>query len=120
MTLATVTLIVAYALLLAQIEHLWLNEDYVLVMLGMWLLLHPMTMVCAIAIGMRICTKCMSATQFAVYISAANLGVSLGSTLFREVSERMEYTDSYLLLSIIVLFLLGVIFLYRKPDRVLE
>ena len=41
-----VTLIFAYALLLAQIEHLSLrrlHEDYVLVMLGMSLLLDPVT-----------------------------------------------------------------------------
>ena len=114
-SLLSVVLIFAHALLLALTEHLWVNEDYVLVMLAVWVLLDPVTMVCAIAIGMSICTKRISATQFAVYMSAANLGASLGSKLFGVVSDHLSYSDSYLLLSLLVFFILVVVALYRKP-----
>ena len=114
-SMISVVLIFAHSLLLALTEHLWVNEDYVLVMLAVWVLLDPVTMVCAIAIGMSICTKRISATQFAVYMSAANLGASLGSNLFGEVSEHLSYSDSYLLLSLLVFFILVVVALYRKP-----
>jgi MFS family permease len=112
-SMISVVLIFAHSLLLALTEHLWVNEDYV--MLAVWVLLDPVTMVCAIAIGMSICTKRISATQFAVYMSAANLGASLGSKLFGEVSEHLSYSDSYLLLSLLVFFILVVVALYRKP-----
>jgi MFS transporter, PAT family, beta-lactamase induction signal transducer AmpG len=111
----TFALVFGHALLLAQTEHLWVDETYVLVMLAIWVLLDPMASVCVIAIAMSICTKRVSATQFAVYMSSANLGVSLGSKLFGKVSETASYPDSYLLLALLILFTLGILFLFRKP-----
>jgi len=73
-------------------------------------------MVCVIAIGMSICTKRVSATQFAVYMSAANLGLSIGSKMFGVVSEHADYSDSYFLLSVLILFMLGILLLFNKPS----
>ncbi|MBT7334180.1 MAG: MFS transporter [Gammaproteobacteria bacterium] len=115
MSIWTIAVVFAHALLLAQTEHLWVDETYVLVMLALWVLLDPMASVCVIAIAMSICTKRVSATQFAVYMSSCNLGVSLGSKLFGEVSETANYPDSYLLLALLLLFTLGVLLLFKKP-----
>ena len=65
---------------------------------------------------MSICTKRVSATQFAVYMSAANLGLSLGAKLFGIVSETVDYADSYLLLALLVGFMLGILILFSKPS----
>ena len=116
MSIWTIAVVFAHALLLAQTEHLWVDETYVLVMLALWVLLDPMASVCVIAIAMSICTKRVSATQFAVYMSSCNLGVSLGSKLFGEVSETANYPDSYLLLALLLLFTLGVLLLFKKTD----
>ncbi len=115
MSLITTIVIFLHAILLAQTEHLWVNEDYVIVMLALWVLLDPVAMVCVIAIGMSICTKRVSATQFAVYMSAANLGLSIGSKMFGVVSEHVDYSDSYFLLAVLILFMLGILLLFNKP-----
>ena len=116
MSLITTIVIFSHAILLAQTEHLWVNEDYVIVMLALWVLLDPVAMVCVIAIGMSICTKRVSATQFAVYMSAANLGLSIGAKMFGVVSEHVNYSDSYFLLAILILFMLGMLLLFNKPS----
>ena len=122
MSVITTAVVFVHALILAQTESLWVDETYVLVMLSIWVLLDPVAMVCVIAIGMSICAKEVSATQFAVYMSAANLGLSLGSKLFGIVSERADYSDSYLLLALLIAFMLGILALFNKPqlERELE
>jgi predicted MFS family arabinose efflux permease len=122
MSVITTAVVFVHALILAQTESLWVDETYVLVMLSIWVLLDPVAMVCVIAIGMSICAKEVSATQFAVYMSAANLGLSLGSKLFGVVSESADYSDSYLLLALLVAFMLGILVLFNKPqlERELE
>jgi len=115
MSIITTVVVLLHALILAQTEHMWSDDNYVLVMLAIWVLLDPVAMVCVIAIGMSICTKRVSATQFAVYMSAANLGLSLGAKLFGIVSETVDYADSYLLLALLVGFMLGILILFNKP-----
>ena len=120
MSMITTGVVFLHALVLAQTEHLWTDENYVLAMLAIWVLLDPVAMVCVIAIAMSICTKRVSATQFAVYMSAANLGLSLGSTLFGIVSETVDYAESYLLLALLVAFMLGILILFNKPKSAAE
>jgi MFS transporter, PAT family, beta-lactamase induction signal transducer AmpG len=117
MSIITTAVVFAHALILAQTEHLWREETYVLVMLSIWVLLDPVAMVCVISIAMSICAKRVSATQFAVYMSAANLGLSLGSKLFGMVSERWGYSESYLLLALLLFFTLGILFLFNKIPK---
>jgi hypothetical protein len=73
-------------------------------------------MVCMIAIAMSICTRGISATQFAVYMSVANLGGSSGSKLYAVVSEQVDFVQSYLLLAGLLVFTLCILVMFRKPQ----
>jgi PAT family beta-lactamase induction signal transducer AmpG len=75
MLILTISLVALHAFILAETQYLWENATYVKVMLATWVLLGPVTMVCMIALAMTICSGPTSATQFAVYMSLANLGV---------------------------------------------
>ena len=79
MLVLTISLVAIHAFLLAETQYLWENATYVKVMLAAWVLLGPVTMVCMIALAMTICSGPTSATQFAIYMSLANLGSSAGS-----------------------------------------
>jgi PAT family beta-lactamase induction signal transducer AmpG len=109
-------LVGAHAMLLALTEFLWVNELYVQVMLSLWVLLDPLLMVCMIAIAMSICTRGISATQFAVYMSVANLGGSSGSKLYGVVSEQVDFVQSYFLLAGLLVFTLCILIMFRKPQ----
>jgi PAT family beta-lactamase induction signal transducer AmpG len=114
MLLLTIALVSFHALLLAATERLWVNNDYVLAMLSLWVLMDPIVMVCVIAIAMSICSPRISATQFSVYMSTANIGVSLGSKLYGMVAEHATYPQSYFVMAMLLILLLGAIAVFRK------
>ncbi len=109
----TVTLVGAHALLIAQTQFLWQDTTYIRVMLSIWILLLPVTMVSVIALAMAICDRKISATQFAIYMSVANLGHAAGSKIYGMVSERANYGETYLLLSLLVVALILVLIFHR-------
>ena len=117
MLILTVSLVAAHAFLLAQTQYLWENTTYVKVMLAAWVLLGPVTMVCMIALAMTVCSSATSATQFAIYMSLANLGGSAGSKTYGVIAERTSYGDAYLLLGAITIAMIAITFFHRhKPE----
>jgi PAT family beta-lactamase induction signal transducer AmpG len=116
MLFLTVTLVGVHAFLLAQTQFLWQDTLYVKVMLSIWVMMMPITMVCVIALGMAVCSNKCSATQFAIYMSVANLGHSAGSKLFGMVSDRAGYVEIYLLLSALAISMIFILFFYRQPQ----
>ena len=54
-----------------------------------------------------------SATQFAIYMSLANLGSSVGSKTYGMIAEGTSYHEAYILLGLLTLALLSVLIFYR-------
>jgi PAT family beta-lactamase induction signal transducer AmpG len=113
MLVLTITLVALHAFLLAETQYLWENTNYVKVMLAAWVLLGPVTMVCMIALAMTVCASENSATQFAIYMSLANLGASAGSKTYGVIAEQTSYVEAYLLLGAITVALIAIIFFHR-------
>jgi MFS transporter, PAT family, beta-lactamase induction signal transducer AmpG len=113
---ATIMLVGLHALLLAQTQHLWQDTLYVRVMLSAWIMMLPIVMVSVLALAMSICNSTLSATQFAVYMSVANLGNAAGSKLYGVLSEQVSYVESYTFLTVLALGMVLVLLLYRH-DR---
>ena len=113
MLFATVALVAVHAFLLAQTQYLWKDTLYVKAMLSAWIMLGPVTMVCMIALAMTICASVNSATQFAIYMSIANLGSSIGSKVYGMVSEQASFTEAYLLLGALAVALLAALSFHR-------
>jgi PAT family beta-lactamase induction signal transducer AmpG len=118
MLILTITLVAAHAFLLAETQYLWENATYVKVMLAAWVLLGPVTMVCMIALAMTICSGSTSATQFAIYMSLANLGSSAGSKTYGVIAEQTSYVEAYLLLGSITVAMIAIIFFHKhRPEH---
>ena len=118
MLILTISLVAIHAFLLAQTQYLWENATYVKVMLAAWVLLGPVTMVCMIALAMTICAGATSATQFAIYMSLANLGASAGSKTYGVIAEQTSYVEAYLLLGAITVAMMAIILFHRHgPDE---
>ena len=114
----TISLVALHAFLLAETQYLWEDATYVKVMLAAWVLLGPVTMVCMIALAMTICANANSATQFAIYMSLANLGSSAGSKTYGLISEQTSYVEAYLLLGGITVVLITIILFHRhNPEN---
>lgn len=114
----TIALVGVHAFMIAQTQHLWENTTYVRVMLSLWIMLLPVAMVSAIALAMAVCSSSISATQFAIYMSVANLGHSVGSKVYGMVAEQSTYVENYILLSLFVVAMIFAIFFHRhKHDE---
>lgn len=116
MLILTTAVVGVHAFMLAQTQFLWENSAYIRVMLSAWVLMSPVVMVCVIALAMTVCASAASATQFAIYMSTANLGAAAGSKLFGLVSERSDYVEIYLLLGGLVVALLFIMLLHRHEQ----
>jgi PAT family beta-lactamase induction signal transducer AmpG len=114
MLLLTIGVVCSHAFLLAGTQQLWTNSTYVLLMLSAYVLMQPVTMVCVIALAMSICSTRISATQFAIYMSMANLGHSAGSKIFGSVSGYTSFVQNYALMGAIAATLLCMIAVFRK------
>lgn len=71
--------------------------------------------VTTIAIFMTICWKRVSATQFAIYMSLANLSRTLGAYLFALVAARLTFELDFLLMAVL-LFLSAIVVSFFDPD----
>ena len=113
MLIFTIALLGVHAFLLAQTQHLWQDTIYVRVMLSIWIAMMPVVMVSSIALAMAVCSTTISATQFAIYMSIANVGHSLGSKVFGMVAEQSNYVETYTLLGLFVVAMIFALFFHR-------
>jgi Zn-finger nucleic acid-binding protein len=117
MLFVNIVLVALYAFIIAQTQHLWENTLYVRVMLSIWVMMQPVVMVCVLALAMAICSSSISATQFAIYMSTANLGHAVGSKFYGTVAESSSFEEAYLLLSVLVLGAILVLFFHRHEEE---
>jgi PAT family beta-lactamase induction signal transducer AmpG len=117
MLFITILLVGLHAFIIAQTQHLWENTLYVRVMLSIWVMMQPVVMVCVLALAMAICSSTISATQFAIYMSTANLGGAVGSKFYGTVAETTSFEETYLLLSLLVLGAMLVLFFHRREQE---
>jgi PAT family beta-lactamase induction signal transducer AmpG len=120
MLILAISLLGIHAFLLAQTQHLWQNTLYVRAMLSIWVMMLPIVMVASIALAMAICKSVNSATQFAIYMSLANLGHSAGSKIYGTVAEKSTYVQSYTMLSILVVVMVIVLLFHRHQQHAPE
>jgi PAT family beta-lactamase induction signal transducer AmpG len=114
MLVLTVSMVGVHAFLIAQTQHLWQDTFYVRIMLSLWVMMLPIVMVCVIALAMAVCSSRFSATQFAIYMSVANLGHSAGSKMFGMVADRSSYDTTYMLLAALVVVMVIVLFFHHQ------
>lgn len=103
-----------HAFALAATEAMWGNNSYVLAMISAWIVLLPMIMVSVLALAMSICSPGESATQFAIYMSVANIGGVLGSALYGLASEQFDWAQNYALKGFIAVLVLLAVMMFRS------
>lgn len=111
--IGTAMLLGLHAIVLAQTQALWQDTLYVRVMLSLYVMMLPLVMVSSLALAMAICQSTVSATQFAIYMSMANVGHTVGSKVYGEVAESSTYVQSFTLLAVLVVVMIVVLFFHR-------
>jgi PAT family beta-lactamase induction signal transducer AmpG len=113
----TIALVGIHAMLIAQTQGMWQDTLYIRVMLSIWVLMSPVVMVSIIALAMAICSTSNSATQFAIYMSLANLGASAGSKVYGMVAGESSYVDNYMMLAALVAVMMVILYFHRHRHQ---
>jgi PAT family beta-lactamase induction signal transducer AmpG len=116
MLMLNISLLAIHAFLIAQTQHLWVDTTYVRVMLSIWVMMLPVVMVCSLALAMAVCSSKLSATQFAIFMSMANLGHAAGAKLFGMMAERSPFDVIYMVLGVLVVVMMVVLVAYRQRE----
>jgi len=86
-------------------------------MLSIWIMMLPVVMVTSLALAMAICKSVNSATQFAIYMSVANLGHAAGSKIYGLIAESSSYVQSYTMLSVFIVAMIIVLLFHRHHHQ---
>jgi MFS transporter, PAT family, beta-lactamase induction signal transducer AmpG len=116
MLIFTISLVGIHAFTLSQTQHLWENTAYVRAMLSIYVMMLPIVMVSTLALAMAICSSNVSATQFAIYMSMANVGHAIGSKVYGLVADQSSYVQSYTMISVFVVIMIVVLLFHRHRD----
>ncbi len=92
---ATAIVSVAFALL----DGLWSSHVFVVGCLVTFLIASQVVFVAVIALFMNICRERIAATQFAIYMSLANLSRSAGAFLAGAVAAGLTWSQNFLLIA---------------------
>ena len=116
MLMLNISLLAVHAFLIAQTQHLWVDSTYVRVMLSIWVMMLPVVMVCSLALAMAVCSSKLSATQFAIFMSTANLGHAAGAKLFGMMAERSPFDVIYMVLGALVVVMMVALVAHRQRN----
>ena len=83
---------------------LWQNLDTLIPLAVVNAIASQLVFVAIIALFMNLCWSKVAATQFAVYMSLANLSRSAGGIAFAEVSDHLSFAQDFLLMGALLLF----------------
>jgi PAT family beta-lactamase induction signal transducer AmpG len=89
----------AITLLFALAIPLWSSDSFVITMLAASQILAQVFFISMIAMFMGVCWAKVAATQFAIYMSLANLGRSAGAGIFALIATDMSSTESMYLMA---------------------
>jgi len=100
----------------AAIESFWGSTVVVLTGLIFSQVFGQLVFVASIAAFMGICWSKVSATQFAVYMSLANLSRSIGAGLFAGIADAVTSSQAFYLMAVLLICAAGVLIFFH-PGR---
>lgn len=108
------------ALVLAAIAHaafalltpLWHDQAFVIALGLVAKILGQIVFVAVIALFMTLCWTKVAATQFAIYMSLANLSRTIGSALLALVTVHMSYSMEFLAMAVLLAASAAVLLLF--------
>lgn len=100
----------------ALFEQFWNDHVFVVACLVTFLIASQVVFVAVIALFMNICRKRVAATQFAIYMSLANLSRAAGAFLAGAVSAGLTWSENFLLIAALAAVALGCLALF-SPAR---
>ena len=91
----------------------WADARFITGCIGAFCVLNTLIFIGSLALAMQCCWARISAVQFTVYMTVANLGAATGTALVGVARTHLPWTGAYLALAGLVLLPIGVLGLVR-------
>ena len=95
--------LLAYGLLAVAVgllEAAWPSPAFLLSVLFLQAFIYQAVFISFIATSMNLCWVKVSATQFAIYMAFANLGLTLGGVAMRSIESRLDHDEVFLFIGL--------------------
>ena len=96
----------------AFLTPFWDSQAFVIALGLIAKILGQVVFVAVIALFMTLCWTKVAATQFAIYMSLANLSRTIGSALFALVAAHMGYSSEFLAMAVLLAASAAVLLLF--------
>jgi MFS transporter, PAT family, beta-lactamase induction signal transducer AmpG len=104
-----ISLLTLLVLFMSVFSSLWHNGSIVTGFMILFYILFVFFNIAMFATAMQLCWKRISATQFTIYMTISNLGLSSGSALMGPLKEYLSYDE--VLLSFIIFSMFSIVML---------
>lgn len=101
-------------LVAGSLPSLWEEADEILVLAALAYLFTQLIFVATIALFMNLCWPRIAATQFAIYMSLANLSRTVGSGGMAVVGDQLTYAQDFLIMGALLTVSAGLLLLYNQ------
>lgn len=101
-------------LVAGSLPSLWEERDQVLVLAGLIYLFTQLIFVATIALFMNLCWPRIAATQFAIYMSLANLSRTVGSGTMAVVGDHLTFAQDFLIMGALLAVSAGLLLFYNQ------
>lgn len=97
-----------------SLPSLWEEPEEILVLAGLVYLFTQLIFVATIALFMNLCWPRIAATQFAIYMSLANLSRTVGSFGMVVVGDHLTFAQDFLIMGALLTVSAGILLLYNQ------
>lgn len=104
-------------LVAGSLPSLWEDTEQVLVLAGLIYLFTQLIFVATIALFMNLCWPRIAATQFAIYMSLANLSRTVGSGSMVAVGDHLTFAQDFLIMGGLLAVAAGLLLLYNQSSH---
>ena len=95
----------------------WTTSEFLFPMAGLAYLFTQLIFVATIALFMNLCWSRIAATQFAIYMSLANLSRTVGSLGFSVVADDLTFAQDFLLMGLLLAGATGLLLLFNQATH---
>lgn len=101
--------LVALLLAMSLLPQYWGNENFIIGFVIVFAILDTFITIAVFAVAMQLCWKRVAATQFTLYMTIANLGMSVGAWMMGEVKAYLSWQHVFMFILVFMAIVLSIL-----------
>ena len=104
---------------MALMKNYW-NTGLITGLMGLYSTLYVFTSIASFAIGMQLCWRRISATQFTLYMAIANVGRSAGASLLGPLKANLPWEQMLIVVALLAVGALSFVMILRIKEHLIK